>query len=361
MKTETKNEIIPFGCSYSPQIPELLQKLNITLAISTYQAGKVVLISAIDENSITQLPRTFEKPMGIAVQNDSMAIACKDQVIVLQNSRNLAEHYPNKPNTYDSLFTPIITYHTGMVDMHDIAFGKEGLWAINSSFSCLCQIDGNYNFIPKWKPKFITDLVSEDRCHLNGLVMVDGYPRYATALGTGNTHQSWRDEIVDGGVLIDIRTDEIIFDKLAMPHSPMMYKGELYVLLSATGQLAKLDIKTKTVEIIKDLDGFCRGMDIIDDYAFIGMSKLRKNSSTFSKLPFAETADTSGIKIIHIPSKAFVGELKYTASVDEIYEVKILKDMIRPNILNTINPIHKYALSIPEKTFWANPDRTVGS
>jgi uncharacterized protein (TIGR03032 family) len=248
-------------------------------------------------------------------------------------------------------------HYTGHVNLHDVKFGKEGIWAINSFFYCICLVIGNHNFIPEWKPKFISDLVSEDRCHLNGLVLKDGYPRYATALGTGDTRQSWRETIVDGGVLIDIKTDEIIFDKLAMPHSTMFYKDELYVLLSATGQLARLDLKTKTVQIIKELDGFCRGMDIVNDYAFIGMSRLRKNTSTFAKLPFAETANTAGIKIIHLPTKALVGELKYQASVDEIYEVKILENKMRPNVLNTINPIHKFALSIPGKTFWANPNQ----
>ena len=357
MKNPENIAATPFSCSYSPQIPELLLQLNITIAISTYQAGKLVLISPKDENSLITLPRTFDKPMGIDVQGDNMVIACKDEVIVLENSNDLAEHYPNSPKKYDSLFVPRATYYTGRVDMHDIKFGKEGIFAINSSFSCHCLVNGKHNFIPVWKPKFITELVSEDRCHLNGLVMKDGYPKYATALGTHNTPQCWREEIVDGGVLIDISTDEIIFDKLPMPHSPMFYKDELYVLLSATGQLAKLNIASKTVEIIKDLNGFCRGMDIVGDYAFIGMSKLRKNSSTFSKLPFAETADTAGIKIIHLPTKALVGELKYQASVDEIYEVKILQNKIRPNVLNTINPIHKYALSIPGQTFWANPNK----
>lgn len=353
---ETKNTIQPFSCSYSPQIPELLLRLNISIAISTYQAGKLVLISPKDENSLIILPRTFDKPMGFDIKDNNIVIACKDEVIVLENSKHLAEHYPNKPNTYDSLYLPRTTFHTGMVDMHDIKFGKDGIWAINSSFSCLCLINGQHNFIPKWKPKFISELVSEDRCHLNGLVIESGYPKYATALGTGNTHQSWRDEIVDGGVLIDLKLDKIIFENLPMPHSPMLYKDELYILFSATGQLAKLDIKTKTIEIIKELDGFCRGLDIIDDYAFVGMSKLRKNSSTFAKLPFAEKAQSAGIKIIHLPTKAFVGEITYQASVDEIYELKILKNTIRPNILNTINPIYKYALSIPEKTFWANPE-----
>ena len=56
----------PFSCKYTPQIPELLLNLNCSIAISTYQAGKLVLISPKDENSLVQLPRHFEKVMGIA-------------------------------------------------------------------------------------------------------------------------------------------------------------------------------------------------------------------------------------------------------------------------------------------------------
>ncbi len=354
MKTDTT--LIPFGCTYSPQIPELLTKLNISLAISTYQAGKVVFISPKSQDALITLPRSFSKPMGIDIQGDKMVIACKDEVIVLEDSKPLAKHYPNKPETYDSLFVPRTTFHTGRVDMHDIAFGEKGIWAINSSFSCLCLINGNHNFLPVWKPKFISQLVSEDRCHLNGLVLENGAPKYVTALGTGDSIQSWRDDIASGGVLIDVTTDEILFENLAMPHSPTLYKGELYLLLSASGQFVRLDLKTKEVEVIKELDGFCRGLDIIADYAFIGMSKLRKNSSTFAKLDFSDKATEAGIKIVHIPTKAYVGELKYEASVDEIYEVKILKECRRPNVLNTINPIYKKALAIPDATFWAKEE-----
>jgi len=350
-----EEKITPFGSVYSPQLPELLAKLNISLMISTYQAGKVVMISPQGTESLVTLPRTFEKPMGIDIKGDKMLIACKDEVIVLKNSKELAKTYPNKTNTYDALFTPITTHHTGQVDMHDIKFGTDGIWAVNTSFSCLCLVDKDYHFTPQWKPKFISDLVSEDRCHMNGLVMKNGSPKYVTALGTGNSHQSWRNNITNGGVLIDVQTDEILFEGLAMPHSPMMYQDNLYCLLSATGQLVKMNLQTKEIEVIKDLNGFCRGMDIVGDYAFIGMSKLRKNSSTFAKLPFAENATNAGIKVVHIPTKALVGELTYQASVDEIYDLKIIENAIRPNILNTINPIHKYALNIPNKTFWANP------
>ncbi len=353
---QNQKPLTPFSASYTPQLPELLLSLNCTLALTTYQAGKVVFISPNpDKERLTTLPRTFQKPMGIAVKEDKMIIASKDEVIVLENSRDLAVHYPNKQNTYDSLWLPRVTFYTGQVDMHDIAFGTDGIYAINTSFSCLCKVDGNYNFTPIWQPPFINKLVSEDRCHLNGLVMVNGNPKYATALGTSNTPQGWRDNIVNGGVLMDIEANEIILNKLAMPHSPRMYNNELYMLLSASGEFVKVNIEEKSYEIIKKFEGFCRGLSIYNDYAFIGFSKLRKNSSTFAKLEFSDKANFAGIKIIHLPTQAEVGEIIYQTSIDEIYEVEILANMIRPNILNTINDIHKYSLAIPGSTFWANP------
>lgn len=348
-------QIHPFSCTYSPQLPELLMKLNLSLAISTYQAGKLVFINPKDENTLSILPRSFHKPMGFDVEGSRMVLACKDEVILLENNPELARYYPNKPDAYDALFVPRATFYSGQVDMHDIKFGKEDIWAVNTSFSCLCKINGHHNFIPTWQPPFIDHLASEDRCHLNGLVLKDGQPKYVTALGTTNTPQGWRDCITDGGILMDLTTNETILDGLAMPHSPMLYKNELYLLLSAKGQLVKVNVETKSYEVIKDLDGFCRGMDIIGDYAFIGMSKLRKNSSTFAKLSFSDKAVSAGIKVIHIPTKAYVGELQFKASVDEIYEVKVLSGMTRPNMLNTINPVHKLSLSIPGATFWANP------
>jgi uncharacterized protein (TIGR03032 family) len=353
----TPADIAPFSCAYSPALPEMLLKLNCTIVLTTYQAGKLVLISPQNENAISLLPRSFNKPMGLSLHENRMAIATKDEIIVLENSPELAINYPNKKNTYDSLFVPRMTFYTGNVDMHDIAFGNEGIWAINSSFSCLCQVNGNHNFIPKWKPPFITELVSEDRCHLNGLVMVNGKPKYVTALGTTNTVQGWRENIVAGGILMDVDTNEIILDKLAMPHSPHMHKGHLYLLLSASGELIKVNIAEKKYEVVKKLDGFCRGMDVIGDYAFIGMSKLRQNSSTFAKLSFAQTANTAGVKIIHLPTKSLIGELTFKTSVDEIYEVSIFPNTIKPNVLNTINPIHKFSLSVPGSTFWANPEQ----
>lgn len=350
------NAPAPFSCTYTPQLPELLTILNCTIAITTYQAGKLVFISAKDENTLVQLPRTFDKPMGIATdhEKDKLALACKDEVIVFANSPGLARHYPRASGKYDALYMPRVTFHTGSLDIHDLSFGTNNqLYAVNTSFSSIIKLDGDYSFTPHWKPDFIDALVSEDRCHLNGMAMLNGKPKYVSAFGVGNTQQSWRENITKTGVIIDVDTNEIVIDGLAMPHSPRIYNGELYVLLSATGELIKVNPKDHSYEVVVKIDGFVRGMDLYNDYLFIGLSKLRKNSSTFAHLDFAEGADTAGIIVVHLPTASIAGKLTYKTSLDEIYDIHILPNKIHPNIMNTINPEHKKGLMTPDATFWS--------
>jgi len=343
----------PFSCGYTPSFPTLLAQLKATLLISTYQAGKVVLLSATEDNRLIQLPRTFEKPMGIALHKNKMGIATKNEVIVLGNVPSLATTYPKKPNTYDGFFVPRATYYTGQVDIHDLDWGTDGLWAVNTSFSCLVLIDDNYSFVPKWKPHFITKLASEDRCHLNGMAMEAGKPTYVTALGKGDTPKSWRTDITKNGILMHVPSNEIMVESLAMPHSPRLYKDKLYILLSASGELIYVDTKTGKYELVLPLNAFVRGMCIHQDYAFIGTSKLRENSQSFQQIDRTNKANIAGILAVHLPSAKIVGALQYQSSVEEIYDVQLLTNLQRPNILNTLTEDHKLSLSTPKNSFWA--------
>ncbi len=343
----------PFSCQYTPNLPEMLIQMQASIVISTYQAGKLIFISAKNENELIQLPRTFNKPMGVALQGQKMAVATKDEVIVLVNDARIANEYPRNPNTYDNFFLPRATYYTGQVDIHDLKYGNDGLWAVNTSFSCLSLVNDDFSFVPKWKPPFITKLASEDRCHLNGMALKNAEPAFVTALGTGNTPQSWRENIVQGGVLMDVSTSEIVTKGLAMPHSPRFYNDDLLVLLSASGEFGRIDTMTGKYETITKLKAFVRGLSIVGDFAFIGVSKLRQNSSTFKHLEIAKLSNWSGVSVVHIPSGALVSELRYLTSVDEIYDIQILPNTLRPGILNPYTADHKLALSIPEATFWA--------
>lgn len=346
----------PFSCTYSSNVAELLTRLNCTLAISTYQAGKLVFISPKDENSLVQLPRTFNKPMGIAydVERERLGLACKTSVELFQNSKELALHYPKGPGKYDALFMPRVSYNTAGIDIHDLRFGNNGeIYGVNTLFSCIIQLDDQYNFTPYWKPSFISKIVAEDRCHLNGMVMSNGKPKYASMFNQGDTRQSWRENITKTGTIIDVESNEILVDNLPMPHSPTLINNELYVLLSATGQLMHINSKSGEQTEVINLGGFVRGLGRINDYLFIGLSKLRKNSSTFAHLKIAESANYSGIAIVHLPTASFCGEIKYHSSVDEIYDVEVLPNFIRPNIINNNMPESKMGISIPNQTYWA--------
>ena len=348
----------PFSCRYTPQFPELLSRLNCTLALSTYQAGKLIFISAPDEDKLIQLPRSFSKVMGIA-ENDArtkIALACKDEIISFSQSAQLAAHYPKAPGKYDALYLPRLTYHTGALDVHDLSFGaKDRLYAVNTLFSCLMTVDDEYNFTPFWQPPFIDRLASEDRCHLNGMALENGLPKYVTAFNEGNERHSWRERVTETGIVMDVTTDRVLARGLPMPHSPRIFNHQLYVLLSATGELARIDREHGTVEIVCKIGGFVRGMSLAGEYLFVGLSKLRKNSSTFGKLNFAGQANRAAVVAIHLPTGSIAGEITWLSSLDEIYDVHVLADRRRPNILNTLTEDHKAAVMIPGTTFWARP------
>lgn len=341
----------PFTCSHTPEFPELLAQLGCSLLVSTYQAGKVIVISS-DGEKLAQLPRTFDTPMGMALSGSQLAVAAQNEIVFLANEPRLAPSYPKKPGHYDGLFVPRSAHFCGPLRVHDMAFGQDGLVAVNTLFSCLMRLDAAYSFVPVWQPSFITDLASEDRCHLNGLALQDGQPKYVTALGSTNQFQGWRADKLTGGILMDVPSGEIILRGLAMPHSPRLINGELYLLVSAAGEIVKVDPLRGTREVVTRIPGFLRGFACLGDYLFVGSSHLRK-THTFGDLAMAREGGTvCGVTVVHLPTGAIVSQLRYLNSCEEIYDVLVLPGLRRPGILGLADPMYRRALSTPGTTYW---------
>ncbi len=347
-----KNTPRPFDCEYSPQFAELLNKLEISIAVSTYQAGKVIILSAVNGDKLMQLPRTFHSPMGLATKKDTLAVATNNTVELLRNVPTLSKTYPQNPNVYDAIYMPRASYYTGAVSMHDMIFTPDDkIIGINTLFSCLCSIDNKYSFQPIWKPDFITNLAPEDKCHLNGLASQNGEVKYVTALGKSNEQGGWRENKMNGGIVMEYPSGRIIAQGLGMPHSPRIYNNKLYILNSTQGELICMDTQTGEYEVICKLGGFARGMSRCGDYLFIGVSKLRHNSHVFKDLPIAKTS-FAGVVAVYLPYKTIVGTVKYEMTVDEIYDVKVLHNLKRPSLISPHMPIHSSALSMPTQAIW---------
>lgn len=349
-------KLAPFTCTYSEGLPELLISLRCTLAISTYQAGKVIFISAKDKLSLIQLPRTFKKPMGIAVHGQQMAVATRNEVVVLSNTPGLAASFPKQPNTYDALYLPRSVYFTGELDIHDLAFTESGLIGVTTRFSCISKINEQYSFTPIWKPRFIASLQPDDNCHLNGMALENGEIRFVTALGQTDLANGWRTNKATGGILMNVVEQEIILQGLPMPHSPRIYDGKLYVLLSASGEFVHVDTIGGKYEVVQKLKGFVRGMDKIGDFVFIGLSKLRTTSKAFGDLPIASESISCGVAVIQLSTGRLIGYIKYENSVEEIYDVRVLPNIRRPGVLNHYQEDHLMAITLPTGNYWTAPE-----
>ena len=204
-----------FHYTHSPTLPKLLWELRCTLVFSTYQAGKVIFIRATSPETIEQRALNFPRPMGLAVSDQRIAVATREEVVVLTNTPAAEDTYVQEK-----------TYFSGEVDTHDLAWGKDGLWAINTLLSSMALTDEHSDFESQWRPPFVSDMAPEDRCHLNSMAMVDGQPEYVTAFGKVDTFEGWRENKVSGGILIDVPSGEIVLEGLPMPHSPRVYDGK---------------------------------------------------------------------------------------------------------------------------------------
>jgi uncharacterized protein (TIGR03032 family) len=349
------SELPPFSCTATPDFVRVLHELRSSIVISTYQAGKIIFLSPKNDRELIQFPRSFKKAMGIAMSGQKLAVATQNEVVVYSNSPGQARKYPKKPNVYDVLYIPRATYYTGELDIHDIHFTGHGLIGVNTRFSCVSSIDHNYSFTEVWRPSFITELEPGDYCHLNGMVVVNDKPKYLTALGSTNTAKGWRATKANGGILIDADSQELILRGLPMPHSPRLYQEGLFVLLSATGELVRVDVAKQSYEVVYRFNGFVRGMDRFGDFLFIGLSKLRTTSASFGDLPIAAHSPVCGVAIFHMPSGQFIAQLKYETSVEEIYEVKVQQNSVRPSIMSIEKNDHDGVITVPDGVFWPMP------
>src|SRR3954470_2082084 len=268
------NDAPPLRSVHTSNFSVILRELGISLLVTTYQAGKLVMLRPDGDRLNTHF-RGFSKPMGLAVDGDRLAVGTSVESWEYHNAPAVARRL-EPAGTHDACFLPRSSVCTGDIQIHEMAWASTThhspltthhsprdpeLWFVNTRFSCLCTRSPIHSFVPRWRPPFITALAPEDRCHLNGLGMVNGRPAFVTALGTTDTPGGWRADKKSGGVLLDVASGEVVTRGLSMPHSPRWYDGRLWVLDSGSGGVGCVDPDTGRYEAIAVLPGFTRGLD----------------------------------------------------------------------------------------------------
>ena len=343
----TPAEELTFNSVFSATMPELLDAVGSSLCVSTYQSGRVILVRAEGPERLNTHFRGFQTPMGVATRPGGLAIGTKTQVHVFQNQAALSPRL-EPANQHDAVYVPREAHSTGDIRIHDLAWVGDELWAVNTRFSCLSTFDQTYSFVPRWRPPFISALAPEDRCHLNGMAVVDDEIRYVTALGTSDEAGGWREDKVDGGVLMHVPSGEVLTSGLCMPHSPRWHDGRLWLLESGLGAIHEIDPQTGEKTEVTRVPGFTRGMSFAGPFAFVGLSQVRE--SLFEGIPLkADGVERScGVWAIDLRTGQTAAFLRFEGIVQELYEVAVLAGQRWPEIVEPGAEILDSAYVLPD-------------
>jgi uncharacterized protein (TIGR03032 family) len=270
--------------------------------------------------------------MGIAWHGGRLAIGTRAQVFEYHNVPSVAAKIEPR-GSHDACFVPRRSHYTGDIRIHDVAYAGGELWIVATRFSCLATLDDEHSFVPRWRPPFVTALAAEDRCHLNGLAVIDDRVRFVTALGVSDEAGGWRQNKAHGGVLIDVDSDETVVSGLSMPHSPRWYRDRLWLLESGEGTLSVVDLDAGTVETVVELPGFTRGLAFAGPLAFVGLSEVRE-SRTFGGIPLTARLEERqcGVWVVNIETGKVIGFLRFEDLVQEIFDVKFLPGIRFPDL-----------------------------
>src|SRR4051812_30539008 len=326
----------PLRAVHSTNFPALLRQVGASLLVTTYQAGKLVLVRDEGDHLNTHF-RAFPAPMGLALAGDRLALGTKLQVWEFVDVPAVTARLA-PPGRHDACFLPRDSHVTGDIQGHEMAWDADGaLWGVNTRFSCLCPLDRSASFAPRWRPPFVTALEPTDRCHLNGLGMAGGRPRYVTALGETDEPGGWRANKARGGVLMDVDSGEVITRGLSMPHSPRWHAGRLWVCESGAGTFGFVDLDTGRYQPVVEVPGFTRGLDFAGDFAFVGLSQVRE-SAVFSGIPvtqrLAEHERACGVCAIDLRTGRVAALLRFDTAVQEIFAVTVLPGRRYPDLIN---------------------------
>jgi uncharacterized protein (TIGR03032 family) len=308
---------------YTHSLPPLLSHLGVSLLVSTYQAGKVVAVG-VSEGELTLSYHNFERAMGMAVKPDGIAIGARAQVWFLRSAPDLASRV-EPVGRHDGCFLTRSSHFTGEIQAHELAWAGDELWLVNTAFGCLCTLDEQHSFVPRWRPPFLTALAADDRCHLNGLAMQGAVPKYVTALSETDTPQGWRPHKATSGCLIDVASGQTVARGFAMPHSPRVDHGRVWLLHSGAGQLVLVDPASGKAETVTELPGYTRGLALYDRFAFVGLSKIRE-TSTFGGMPIAERRPElkCGVGVVDLATGRLAAHLEFLSGVEEIFDVQVM-------------------------------------
>lgn len=349
----------------SPGLAAWLAEHNGSLVFSTYQTGRLFFLGSNPDGSLYAQERVVGTAMGLSIDHDKLWIGNREQIWRFANAG--ADEINGE--AYDAIYMPRQGHLVGNSNTHDVladvTFRGEHfdfLYA-NTQFSCIATVDAHYTFRPVWVPDFISVLVPEDRCHLNGICARDGELAYATICGRFDSKLGWKGVKSHGGFVVDVQSGETVCTGLSMPHSPRWHDGRLWLINSGEAQLGYVDFASKTFVPVLLCQGFARGIAFVGDYAVVALSRLRPDKDGLvGQINLAERLEAQGhyqrcgLLVFNLKTGRLAHWLTIEGQVTELYDVVFLPGIRRPYTPGFREPEqHQWRMHLPSGSWTAEP------
>lgn len=325
----------------SPGFKSWLLENQCSLALSSFERSRLFFIGLTDKGGLWAHERQLENCRSVWARGDQIWLSTLYQIWSFTNVLPAGTVY--KENGSDRLYCPRISFVTGALNAHEIEVDAKGrVIFVNTQYSCLAVPDIHNSFRPLWRPDFVTELVPEDRCHLNGMAMGGGVVRYVTARTKSDAPKGWKKDQAKGGLLISVQDNQIVTDQLSMPHSPRIHNGKLWLLNTGTCEFGTIDVQSGKFEPVCHCPGYARGMTLIGDWAVIGLSRPRKDDG-FKKLPLAKIFERQksepqcGLIIVDLRTGNIAHWLRFQHTIKEVTNVTVISRVRQPSMLGFKN------------------------
>ena len=241
-------------------VPAFLDQLGISLIVSTYQAGKAIVVRS-DNGTLNTHFRTFAKPMGIVADTARLTIGGANTVWEYRNMPAVAQKL-EPAGKHDACYLPRRIHVTGDIDIHELAWAGDGeLWVVNTRFCCLCTLDDD---------RVLAALATAVRQRLGARRSL---PPQRPSHGrrppevrhrVGRNRSRWRLARKQGQRRRAYRRGDERNPAARIVHAALaaLAPGKLWLLESGEGSLAQADLGPRTWRTVAQVPGFTRGIDL---------------------------------------------------------------------------------------------------
>lgn len=216
--------------SYYRSFINWLRQQQKSLGLNTYQSSRLMLIGVNEQVTFCGFEGIFERAMQLYATLDRLYLISRYKLWQMDNIVTPGQLYKG----YDKLDVLPMGYTTGDIDIHDIAVDNSGrVIFVCTLLNCLATVSQKNSCTPLWKAPFMSKVINQDRCHLNGF-----------ALGEEKVSACSQSDLVDGwhkrdvACAIDVVSNQVIVKGLSMPDSFRWYRDKLWLSNSGTDKFS---------------------------------------------------------------------------------------------------------------------------